>query len=156
MASIIKTYNFKNGRTIDKDGIDYANGEFVSLEDYKIEREKKFCLESKLDKYVRLRSRFTDSALRDFDSGDYASLSVLTISELSSYKDRIEELENEIHTMDCFSAPLDVVKMLTSATCEVKNPFIERPREIKKYTIDELVQIAEYLLVYCKHNKEDE
>lgn len=155
MASIIKTYNFKNGRTIDKDGIDYANGEFVSLEDYKIEIEKNFCLESKLDKYVRLRSRFTDSALRDFDSGDYASLSVLTISELSSYKDRIEELENEIHTMDCFSAPLDVVKMLTSATCEVENPFIGA-REIKKYTIDELKQIAEYLLVYCKHNKEDE
>lgn len=156
MASIIKTYNFKNGRTIDTDGIHYANGEFVSLEDYKIEREKNFCLESKLDKYVRLRSRFTDSALRDFDSGDYASLSVLTISELSSYKDRIEELENEIHTMDCFSNPLDVVKMFTSATCEVKNPFIGESREIKKYTIDELKQIAEYLLIYCKHNKEDE
>lgn len=42
MASIIKTYNFKNGRT--KDGIDYENGEFVSLEDYKIEREKNFIL----------------------------------------------------------------------------------------------------------------
>lgn len=103
-----------------------------------------------------MHSRFTDSALRDFDSGDYASLSVLTISELSSYKDRIEELENEIHTMDCFSAPLDVVKMLTSATCEVKNPSIGEPPETKKYTIDELKQIAEYLLVYCKHNKEDE
>lgn len=103
-----------------------------------------------------MHSRFTDSALRDFDSGDYASLCVLTISELSGYKDRIEELENEIHTMDCFSNPLDVVKMLTSATCEVKNPFIGEPQEIKKYTIDELKQIAEYLLVYCKHNKEDE
>ena len=42
MASIIKTYKLKNGRT--KDGIDYANGEFVSLEDYKIEREKNFVL----------------------------------------------------------------------------------------------------------------
>lgn len=154
MARIIKTYNFKNGRTIDKDGIDYANGEFVSLEDYKIEREEKFCLESKLDKYVRLRSRFTDSALRDFDSGDYASLCVLTISELSGYKDRIEELENEIHTMDCFSNPLDFVKILTSAMRKVKNPSIGEPRETKKYTIDELKQIAEYLLVYCKYNKE--
>lgn len=100
-----------------------------------------------------MHSRFTDSALRDFDSGDYASLCVLTISELSSYKDRIEELENEIHTMDCFSNPLDVVKMLTSATCEVKNPSIGKPPETKKYTIDELKQIAEYLLVYCKNNK---
>ena len=103
-----------------------------------------------------MRSRFTDSALIDFDSGDYASLCVVTISELSGYKDRIEELENEIHTMDCFSSPLDVVKMLTGAKCELKNPFIVEPREIKKYTIDELKQIAEYLLVYCKHNKEDE
>lgn len=155
MASFIKTYNFKNGRTIGKDGI-YANGEFVSLEDYKIEREKNFCLESKLDKYVRLRSRFTDSALIDFDGENYVPLCVLTISELSSYKDRIKELEDETHTMDCFSNPLDVVEMLTSATCEVKNPSIGEPRETKKYTIDELKQIAEYLLVYCKHNKEDE
>lgn len=155
MASIIKTYNFKNGRMIDKDGTNYANGEFVSLEDYKIEREKNFCLESKLDKYVRLRSRFTDSALIAFDSENYVPLCVLTISELSSYKDRIKELEDETHTMDCFSTPLDVVKMLTSATCEVKNPSLEEPRETKKYTIDELKQIAEYLLVYCKHNKED-
>ena len=155
MASIIKTYNFKNGRMIDKDGTNYANGEFVSLEDYKIEREKNFCLESKLDKYVRLRSRFTDSALIAFDSENYVPLCVLTISELSSYKDRIKELEDETHTMDCFSTPLDVVKMLTSATCEVKNPSLGEPRETKKYTIDELKQIAEYLLVYCKHNKED-
>ena len=155
MASIIKTYNFKNGRMIDKDGTNYANGEFVSLEDYKIEREKNFCLESKLDKYVRLRSRFTDSALIAFDSENYVPLCVLTISELSSYKDRIKELEDETHTMDCFSTPLDVVKMLTSATCEVKNPSLGEPRETKKYTIDELKQIAEYMLVYCKHNKED-
>ena len=156
MASIIKTYNFKNGRMIGKDGTNYANGEFVSLEDYKIEREKNFLLESKLDKYVRLRSRFTDSALIAFDSENYVPLCVLTISELSSYKDRIKELEDETHTMDCFSTPLDVVKMLTSATCEVKNPSLGEPRETKKYTIDELKQIAEYLFVYCKHNKEDE
>lgn len=150
MASFIKTYNFKNGRTIGEDGTNYANGEFVSLKDYEIEREKNSKLESQLEKYIRLRSRFTDSALRDFDSGDYASLSVLTISELSSYKDRIDEVKS---IMDCFSNPLDVVKMLTSETCKVKNPFTGE--YIKKYTIDELKQIAEYLLVYCKHNKED-
>ena len=150
MASFIKTYNFKNGRTIGEDGTNYANGEFVSLKDYEIEREKNANLESQLEKYIRLRSRFTDSALRDFDSGDYASLSVLTISELSSYKDRIDEVKS---IMDCFSNPLDVVKMLTSETCKVKNPFTGE--YIKKYTIDELKQIAEYLLVYCKHNKED-
>lgn len=44
MASIIKTYNFKNGRTIDKDGIDYANGEFVSIEDSKLKEKKIFVL----------------------------------------------------------------------------------------------------------------
>lgn len=150
MASFIKTYNFKNGRTIGEDETNYANGEFVSLKDYEIEREKNSKLESQLEKYIRLRSRFTDSALRDFDSGYYASLSVLTTSELSSYKDRIDEVKS---IMDCFSNPLDVVKMLTSETCKVKNPFTGE--YIKKYTIDELKQIAEYLLVYCKHNKED-
>ena len=48
--------------------------------------------------------------------------------------------------------PLEVVDMLINETYEHSIPFTGRKTESSKYGIDELDQIAEHLLVYCKHN----
>ena len=52
--------------------------------------------------------------------------------------------------------PLETANMLINATYKRKNCMtgIEYDKDI--YSIDDLEQIAEHLLVYCKHNKESE
>lgn len=52
--------------------------------------------------------------------------------------------------------PLEVVDMLINETYEYSIPFTGRKTESRKYGIDELEQIAEHLLVYCKHNNTEE
>ena len=52
--------------------------------------------------------------------------------------------------------PLETANMLLNATYKDKIPFLERQVDRNLYDIDDLEQIAEHLLVYCKHNKEDE
>ena len=52
--------------------------------------------------------------------------------------------------------PLDVVKILATETMHYTNKFTGLETECRKYGIKDLEQIAEHLLVYCKHNKEEE
>lgn len=76
-----------------------------------------------------------------------------------------EELVEKLLGMDeglNFASPLDFAKSLIEHTTHVEEIQIET--EEMEYTIpehdrvtfdfDELEEIAEYLLVYCKHNKE--
>ena len=44
--------------------------------------------------------------------------------------------------------------MLINATYKDEIPFFEKQVDRNVYDIDDLEQIAEHLLVYCKHNKE--
>ena len=52
--------------------------------------------------------------------------------------------------------PLETANMLINATYKAEIPFLERQVDRDIYNIDDLEQIAEHLLVYCKHNREDE
>ena len=52
--------------------------------------------------------------------------------------------------------PLETANMLINATYKAEIPFLERQVDRNVYDIDDLEQIAEHLLVYCKHNREDE
>lgn len=52
--------------------------------------------------------------------------------------------------------PLEVVDMLINETYEHSIPFIGGKIKSRKYGIDELEQIAEHLLVCCKHNNIEE
>lgn len=59
--------------------------------------------------------------------------------------------------------PMEVAKMLINATYERETNSIERAiykcgdsETAQRYSIDDLEQIAEHLLVYCKHHREDE
>ena len=78
---------------------------------------------------------------------------------------QIEKLETELETKVDFETDrlvklqfdaLETANMLINATYKAEIPFLEKQVDRDIYSIDDLEQIAEHLLVYCKHNKEDE
>ena len=87
--------------------------------------------------------------------------------ELRTKKDENEELKKRISNLeikkdaDLPFDPMETANYLINATYERETSGIERSFaklpdivDAEKYTIDDLEQIAEHLLIYCKHNKE--
>lgn len=77
---------------------------------------------------------------------------------------QIEKLKSELETKVDFETdrlvklpfdPLETANMLINATCKAKIPFLEKQVDRDIYKTNDLEQIAEHLLVYCKHNRED-
>ncbi len=102
------------------------------------------------DAISTLRTRCTDSARDMFDKKMYGCLSVV--------RGRKE--------LDCginFDSPLDFAKSIIEHKTHVDGWTIESDEfkteipdhERVTFGYDELIEIAEYLLIYCKHNKED-
>ena len=154
MAYTVKRYTFKDGKVMFEDRIAYANGEYVSLDDYEIAMQKKNdeieSLKRQVKKLESIRMRCHESARDSFDSGNYGCLHIVTADELKTTKDvndRMIELP--------FDA-LETANMLLNATYKAKIPFLGRQIDKNVYDIDDLEQIAEHLLVYCRHNREDE
>ena len=112
-----------------------------------------------------------DSAREKFDNHSYGGLVIYTknftsecerrlYDENQELKQRIAELESG-KTSELPFDPLDTANYLINATYERETNGIERafqnlPEKVNsdRYTVDELEQIAEHLLIYCKHNKE--
>ena len=78
---------------------------------------------------------------------------------------QIEKLKSELEAKVNFETdrlvklpfdPLETANMLINATYKAEIPFLEKQVDRNVYDIDDLEQIAEHLLVYCKHNREDE
>ena len=78
---------------------------------------------------------------------------------------QIEKLKSELETKVDFETdrlvnlpfgPLETANMLINATYKAEIPFLEKQVDRNVYDIDDLEQIAEHLLVYCKHNLESE
>ena len=78
---------------------------------------------------------------------------------------QIEKLESELEAKVDFETDrlvklpfdaLETANMLINATYKAEIPFLERQVDRNIYSIDDLEQIAEHLLVYCKHNRESE
>ena len=76
-------------------------------------------------------------------------------AENQELKQRIAELENK-ETVELPFDALETANMLINATYKAEIPFLEKQVDRNVYNIDDLEQIAEHLLVYCKHNREDE
>ena len=76
-------------------------------------------------------------------------------SENQELKQRIAEFENN-ETVELPFDALETANMLINATYKAEIPFLEKQVDRNVYDIDGLEQIAEHLLVYCKHNREDE
>ena len=135
MAYTVKIHTFNDGKVMFEDRIAYANGEYVSLDDFKISTQRKN------DEISDLRK------------------------ELRESKACITQLKNELQKKCSFETdrlvklpfdPLETVNMLINATCKDEIPILERQVDRELYDIDDLEQIAEHLLVYCKHNQEDD
>ena len=119
----------------------------------------------------RFKDEISDLRKKLKESKDYITQLKHDLEEIncnfSEYKrhaqDRIAELESELETKDVndrtvelpFDA-LETANMLINATYKAEIPFLEKQVDRNVYNIDDLEQIAEHLLVYCKHNKESE
>lgn len=159
------------------------NGEFVKLSDFEklaekcsryiddYEAERIKCLEQK-EKIERLQNNL--DLQRDKRYGEEIENKKLKYDidslkkQLQSSKDkqiellnRCDELEKQLETMESLPVePIEVAKLLINSEYEYETSEIQRrllnkgDTEIcERYTIDELEQIAEHLLIYCKHNK---
>ena len=78
---------------------------------------------------------------------------------------QIEKLKSELETKVNFETDrlvklpfdaLETANMLINATYKAEIPFLEKQVNRNIYNTNDLEQIAEHLLVYCKHNKESE
>ena len=133
MAYTVKRYTFKDGKVMFEDRIAYANGEYVSLDDYEIAMQKK-------------REEIEDLRKELRESKDYITQLKHELEEKCSFEtDRLVKLQSDA---------LETANMLINATYHDKIPFLERQVDRNVYDIEDLEQIAEHLLVYCKHNKE--
>ena len=94
--------------------------------------------------------------LGDWDEHGIPYKEILDMKEENQeLKQRIAELENK-ETVELPFDPLETANMLINAKYEAEIPFLEKQVDRNVYDIDGLEQIAEHLLVYCKHNRESE
>ena len=104
-----------------------------------------------------------DEQLKSFRKAVEPYVDILHMHEtIAELKQRIAELESGKTSELPFDA-LETANYLINATYERETSSLERafakvPDKVNsdRYTIDDLEQIAEHLLVYCKHNKESE
>ena len=140
MAYTVKRYKFKDGKVMFEDRIAYANGEYVSFDDYEIAMQKE------REEIEGLRKELRES------KGHITQLKHELEEKRSFETDRLVKLP--------FDA-LETANMLINATYSRKTSNVEKVFigcNVAKgdiYSIDDLEQIAEHLLVYCKHNKEN-
>ena len=112
-------------------------------------------LKRRIEKLASIRTRCHESARDSFDLGNYGCLHIVNADELKTTKDvndRMVELP--------FDA-LETANMLINATYSRQTSSVEKAStgcNVAKghiYPVDDLEQIAEHLLVYCKHNRKE-
>lgn len=152
MASV---YTFVDGKLMFEDKIAYANGDYVSLKDYKTLEDKAKNLKCELDK--------TYNQFMEVEKESQERIAELE-SELE-VKDNLLIIKNGLsgNDVELPCEPISVAEMLINAKIEYEPTSLQKAlfkTEGKcmadKYSDDDLEQIAEHLLVYCKHNREDD
>ena len=107
------------------------------------------------DKIAELEN-IINHKLGDWDEYGISYKEILDMkAENQELKQRIAEFENK-ETVELPFDALETANMLINATYKAEIPFLEKQVDINVYYIDDLEQIAEHLLVYCKHNQEDD
>ena len=106
------------------------------------------------DKIVELEN-IIKHKLGDWDEYGIPYKEILDMKEENQeLKQRIAELENK-ETVELQFDALETANMLINATYKAEIPFLEKQVDRNVYGIDDLEQIAEHLLVYCNHNREE-
>ena len=67
----------------------------------------------------------------------------------------VDELKENNANVELPFDAIEVANFLINAEYECEMLFAGRKTKRRKYEIEDLEQIAEHLLVYCKHNKEE-
>ena len=75
-------------------------------------------------------------------------------SYINQLKHDIDELKENNETVELPFDAIEVANFLINEEYECNIPFVGGKTKHRKYEIEDLEQIAEHLLVYCKHNKE--
>lgn len=76
-------------------------------------------------------------------------------SHIKQLKHDFDELKESNATVELPFDAIEVANFLINEEYECDIPFTGRKTKRRKYEIEDLEQIAEHLLVYCKHNKEE-
>ena len=76
-------------------------------------------------------------------------------SHIKQLKHDVDELKENDSTVELPFDAIEVANFLINEECECEMPFTGRKTKRRKHEIEDLEQIAEHLLVYCKHNKEE-
>ena len=131
------------------DGLDFTEHDKMFKDE--IERLKR-----QIKKLESIRTRCHESARDSFDLGNYGCLHIVTADELKTTKDvndRMVELP--------FDA-LETANMLINAEYSRQTSSVEKAftgcNVVKGdiYSVDDLEQIAEHLLLYCKHSRKED
>ena len=178
MAYTVKRHIFKDGKVMYEDRVTYANGEYVSLDDFDIAMQKKNneiqCLKKQIEKLESIRMRCHESARDSFDLGNYGCLHIVTADELKTTKDNMQKI-NLNETIKVKLTPLgaeiyykqfdEVNKQCGREICKPQMPRIDKDgyTEFQLWHFIELYgehigickpNVVEPLeIVYCKHNR---
>ena len=112
-------------------------------------------LKNSNEKIAKIESELFDAQK---SADEYYNKCIDLTNQIEKLKSELEakvNFENERLVKLPFN-PLETANMIINATYKAEIPFLERQADRDVYNIDDLEQIAEHLLVYCKHNREDE
>ena len=87
---------------------------------------------------------------------DYYNKCIDLTNQIEKLKSELKTKDENDMTIELPFNPLETANMLINAKYKAEIPFLEKQVDRNVYNIDDLEQIAEHLLVYCKHNKECE
>jgi hypothetical protein len=152
------TFETRYGVSIDE--LDFAEHDKV-FEDKiaKLEKEN-----NALNSYLVQRKQVSKDMIMELKQriAELESENLRLTESILRKETKIHELESKKTSQLPFD-PLECANYLINATYERETNGIERafhnlPEKVDsdRYTVDDLEQIAEHLLVYCKHNKESE
>ena len=183
MSDIIKIHKFKDGKVMSENRTAYANGDYVLLSDYdktvdELEHAKSYITQLKHD-LEEMEQKHEDEIAKFKEN----MMSVIR-DDMKPYRDpndmkiRIAELESELEVKDnllkiknglCGNdvelpcEPISVAEMLINSKIEYEPTSLQKALFktdgkclADKYSDDDLEQIAEHLLLYCKHNREED
>lgn len=138
----MKTYTFKDGLLMGADIIAYANGEFVSASDYDSaisSRDAQICdLQKHIEKLTKENETLNEqNKANQIDADEY-----------EKYMDESILISGK--------TPIEVAQMLINHQTHFEKNLIFPAHDNNTFSIGELEEIADYLKVYCRHNREYE
>ena len=149
------TYVFVSSMT-NKGKITSANGvEYVLLKDYDILKNEN----------NQLKHDLSETYNQLIETGKEAQAKIAELESELEVKENLLKIKNGLcSSFDCLpSEPISVANMLINAKEEYEPTSLEKALckteekcLVDKYSDDDLEQIAEHLLVYCRHNREDD